>query len=164
MDGLRRIRTAVPHELGTALTRTTNLGTVSQPLTLTDTGWLIHSTGGGCDIPLTPYTPRGTDCSALPGVADVFCGAGSCIVRRCLPGWIVAVDGEELTGLRATRTTSRSRSQSLPRTMTMSLRLPHIFIICTLSTWSSNYRPAGFKHSRIRLACGKVQPVPRRLS
>ncbi|VDC03225.1 unnamed protein product [Peniophora sp. CBMAI 1063] len=47
---------------------------------------------GGCDLPLTPYSLRGTDCSALPGVADVSCHNGSCAVRRCLPGWTVALD------------------------------------------------------------------------
>jgi hypothetical protein len=48
---------------------------------------------GGCDIPLTPYTPRGTDCTALPGVSDVSCRSGACAVERCAQGWTRAADG-----------------------------------------------------------------------
>ncbi|KAH9974985.1 hypothetical protein BGW80DRAFT_1444587 [Lactifluus volemus] len=42
---------------------------------------------GGCMLPLTPYTPIGEDCSSLPGVADVACIAGQCVVQRCLLGY-----------------------------------------------------------------------------
>jgi hypothetical protein len=55
------------------------------------TGWL-HS-GGGCVLPLTPYTRIGQDCTALPGVADVSCLAGECVVHRCLRGYVPAHDG-----------------------------------------------------------------------
>ncbi|KAI9439303.1 hypothetical protein H4582DRAFT_1852063 [Lactarius indigo] len=48
---------------------------------------------GGCVLPLTPYSPIGQDCTALPGVADVACLSGECIVRRCLPGYILSHDG-----------------------------------------------------------------------
>ncbi|KAH9975017.1 hypothetical protein BGW80DRAFT_1225325 [Lactifluus volemus] len=48
---------------------------------------------GGCMLPLTPYTPIGRDCTSLPGVADVACMAGECVVQRCLPGYSVARDG-----------------------------------------------------------------------
>ncbi|KAH9974977.1 hypothetical protein BGW80DRAFT_1170013, partial [Lactifluus volemus] len=48
---------------------------------------------GGCMLPLTPYTPIGEDCSSLPGVADVACIAGECVVHRCLPGYVTAHDG-----------------------------------------------------------------------
>ncbi|KAI9439295.1 hypothetical protein H4582DRAFT_129530 [Lactarius indigo] len=48
---------------------------------------------GGCVLPLTPYSPIGQDCTALPGVADVACHSGKCIVRRCLPGYVVSHDG-----------------------------------------------------------------------
>ncbi|KAF8495935.1 hypothetical protein F5888DRAFT_509998 [Russula emetica] len=48
---------------------------------------------GGCTIPLTPYSPIGKDCSALPGVADVACLYGECVVFRCLPGYGPARDG-----------------------------------------------------------------------
>jgi hypothetical protein len=44
-------------------------------------------------LPLTPYTPIGEDCSSLPGVADVACIAGECVVHRCLPGFVTAHDG-----------------------------------------------------------------------
>lgn len=49
--------------------------------------------GGGCMIPLTVYSPMGTDCSMLPGVADVTCFGGGCVVERCLPGYVPAIDG-----------------------------------------------------------------------
>ncbi|KAI9439296.1 hypothetical protein H4582DRAFT_2076001 [Lactarius indigo] len=48
---------------------------------------------GGCVLPLTPYSPIGQDCTALPGVADVACHSGECVVRRCLPGYVVSHDG-----------------------------------------------------------------------
>lgn len=44
-------------------------------------------------IPLTAYSPIGKDCSALPGVADVSCLSGACVVRRCRPGYVLALDG-----------------------------------------------------------------------
>ncbi|TFY74463.1 hypothetical protein EWM64_g9548, partial [Hericium alpestre] len=50
---------------------------------------------GGCTLPLTPYTPLGTDCTAIPGVADVSCLSGSCIVHRCLPGYVCSADSSE---------------------------------------------------------------------
>lgn len=40
---------------------------------------------------LTPA--HGVDCTAIPGVMDVSCVAGSCIVRRCQPGYVVSLDG-----------------------------------------------------------------------
>ncbi|KAH9015103.1 hypothetical protein EDB84DRAFT_1277418 [Lactarius hengduanensis] len=48
---------------------------------------------GGCVLPLTPYSPVGQDCTAIPGVADVACHSGECMVRRCLPGYVVSHDG-----------------------------------------------------------------------
>jgi len=48
---------------------------------------------GGCMYPLTVYSPIGTDCSTLPGVADVSCLGGECVVRRCLRGYVPARDG-----------------------------------------------------------------------
>lgn len=44
-------------------------------------------------FPLTAYSPIGKDCSALPGVADVSCLAGECVVHRCLPGYAPAPSG-----------------------------------------------------------------------
>ena len=49
--------------------------------------------GGGCTLPLTAYSRIGKDCSALPGVADVSCLGGECVVNRCLPGYVLAFDG-----------------------------------------------------------------------
>ncbi|KAH9974992.1 hypothetical protein BGW80DRAFT_1251189 [Lactifluus volemus] len=48
---------------------------------------------GGCMLPLTPYVPIGQDCSSLPGVADVACIGGECVVHRCLPGYVPTRDG-----------------------------------------------------------------------
>jgi hypothetical protein len=44
-------------------------------------------------LPLTPYVPIGQDCTSLPGIADVACIAGECVVHRCLPGYALARDG-----------------------------------------------------------------------
>ena len=35
----------------------------------------------------------GVDCTAIPGVMDVSCAAGSCMVKRCMPGYFVSIDG-----------------------------------------------------------------------
>jgi len=48
---------------------------------------------GGCNIPLTPYTPVGIDCTAIPGVADVSCQTGECVVRRCETGYTPSPGG-----------------------------------------------------------------------
>ncbi|OCH89939.1 hypothetical protein OBBRIDRAFT_755737 [Obba rivulosa] len=48
---------------------------------------------GGCAIPLGGGTSMGIDCAALPGVADVSCIAGACVVHRCMPGYQRARDG-----------------------------------------------------------------------
>jgi hypothetical protein len=48
-------------------------------------------------FPLTAYSPIGEDCSAIPGVADVACFSGECAVRRCLPGYAPALDGNSCT-------------------------------------------------------------------
>jgi len=47
---------------------------------------------GGCAVPLHYASPRGIDCTALPGVADVSCNTGSCVVHRCLPGYQISLD------------------------------------------------------------------------
>jgi hypothetical protein len=59
--------------------------------TLTDS--IAPPSGGGCVVPLTAYSPKGKDCTAIPGVADVFCQFGECAVRRCLPGLVPSADG-----------------------------------------------------------------------
>ena len=52
-------------------------------------------------LPLTPLTitpsvddllAYGTDCTSLPGVADVACVKGVCTVSRCDRGWSVSGD------------------------------------------------------------------------
>jgi hypothetical protein len=69
----------------------------SLPLSLyvvpqTDASCLSLCKGGGCMFPLTAYSPVGKDCSTLPGVADVACLSGECVVHRCLPGYVPALD------------------------------------------------------------------------
>jgi len=44
-------------------------------------------------LPLSAYTPIGVDCTALPGVADVSCLSGRCVVHRCLRDYVPALDG-----------------------------------------------------------------------
>ena len=48
--------------------------------------------GGGCATPLDAFSPHGVDCTAIPGVTDVSCMAGSCVVNRCAPGFVVSED------------------------------------------------------------------------
>ncbi|PIL31523.1 hypothetical protein GSI_06225 [Ganoderma sinense ZZ0214-1] len=48
---------------------------------------------GGCAIPLDDSSPDGVDCTAIPGVVDVACRAGSCVVNRCIPGYEISTDG-----------------------------------------------------------------------
>ena len=52
----------------------------------------IFILGGGCALPLTPFSPIGEDCTALPGIADVSCLSGECVVRRCMPGYVLSRD------------------------------------------------------------------------
>ena len=44
-------------------------------------------------FPLTPFSQIGQDCTALPGVADVSCLSGDCVVHRCMPGYALSHDG-----------------------------------------------------------------------
>lgn len=45
-------------------------------------------------VPLGKTPARGVDCTAIPGVMDVTCTAGACVVRRCQPGYVVSLDGQ----------------------------------------------------------------------
>jgi len=47
---------------------------------------------GGCAVPIHPLTPIGTDCSALPGIFDVSCVKGTCIISRCEMGYNLSWD------------------------------------------------------------------------
>lgn len=52
--------------------------------------------GGGCVFPLPTGDGReGQDCTALPGVSDVSCVRGRCVVHRCMPGYNVHPDKAE---------------------------------------------------------------------
>ncbi|KAG5729991.1 Protein priA [Termitomyces sp. T112] len=45
---------------------------------------------GGCVLSLSGNVsdiPEGADCTAMPGVADVSCVGGRCLVHRCMPGY-----------------------------------------------------------------------------
>jgi hypothetical protein len=48
--------------------------------------------GGGCNIPLHKNSPRGQDCSSIPGVADVSCLNGACRIYECMPGYTISFD------------------------------------------------------------------------
>jgi hypothetical protein len=49
---------------------------------------------GGCIIPLANdlSQPEGVDCTALPGVSDVSCIRGGCVVHRCTAGYDLQSD------------------------------------------------------------------------
>lgn len=57
----------------------------------------VNYSGGGCAFPLTPYSPIGQDCTAIPGVADVACQSGKCSVRHCMSGYVRSHDGSGCT-------------------------------------------------------------------
>jgi hypothetical protein len=44
-------------------------------------------------VPLNAFSPKGTDCTSIIGVADVGCESGECVVRRCLHGLVPSSDG-----------------------------------------------------------------------
>ena len=44
-------------------------------------------------VPLTAYSPKGKDCTAIPNVADVACESGQCVIRHCLDGLVPSADG-----------------------------------------------------------------------
>lgn len=62
---------------------------------------------GGCMVPFGRNIASGVDCTAIPGVMDVTCNSGSCVVHRCQPGYIVSLDnsycldGEKLARIQA---------------------------------------------------------------
>ena len=53
----------------------------------------IMISGGGCVLPLTPFSPIGQDCTNLPGVADVSCLSGECVIHHCMPGYTLSPEG-----------------------------------------------------------------------
>ncbi|TDL20478.1 hypothetical protein BD410DRAFT_687907, partial [Rickenella mellea] len=57
-----------------------------------DTKYDLESCGG-CAMPLHSHSPRGVDCTAIPGVADVACDSGECDVRSCKSGWAISPSG-----------------------------------------------------------------------
>ena len=44
--------------------------------------------GGGCmaSSSLTDQ-PEGVDCTAIPGISDISCFRGQCVVHQCVPGY-----------------------------------------------------------------------------
>lgn len=70
---------------------------------------ITQFTGGGCTNPLLATTSAptlddlttfGTDCTALPGVADVACVRGECSVLRCERGWTLSSGGQRCRRIR----------------------------------------------------------------
>ncbi|TFK66071.1 hypothetical protein BDN72DRAFT_900137 [Pluteus cervinus] len=49
---------------------------------------------GGCVMPLAGDLSAGQDCTALPGVSDVSCISGKCVVHRCDAGYEAGVSGD----------------------------------------------------------------------
>ena len=43
-------------------------------------------------VPFGSTPAHGVDCTAIPGVMDVACASGQCIVHRCQPGYVVSMD------------------------------------------------------------------------
>lgn len=43
-------------------------------------------------MPLVPGSPRGIDCTAIPGVVDVACHIGNCVVRSCQSDYTISMD------------------------------------------------------------------------
>lgn len=86
---------------------------ISKAVSPSSLGWwfrrlllLFLRLGGGCTLPLTAGALTGTDCSALPGVADVACRAGRCEVSQCMPDWKVSPDGTSCITLGGTSSLS----------------------------------------------------------
>jgi len=69
---------------------------------------------GGCMYPLTAYSPIGRDCSTIPGVADVSCLGGECVVQRCLPGYLPAPDGTSCIRKRSISQPQFSNPEDVP--------------------------------------------------
>ena len=53
---------------------------------------MLSLIGGGCMTPFDAFSPVGVDCTTIPGVADVSCMRGRCVVSRCAPGYAVRSD------------------------------------------------------------------------
>ena len=43
-------------------------------------------------VPFGPFSipETGVDCTMLPGVLDVACMSGACVVERCQPGYLLS--------------------------------------------------------------------------
>lgn len=86
----------VPPRLGSVSILSPTLRVVSTLGAFVRTSWLIMTgatVGGGCAVLLDSASPRGMDCTAIIGVADVSCSAGACLVKSCVPGYQVSPDG-----------------------------------------------------------------------
>ena len=51
--------------------------------------FILWPTGGGCTVPFYSHSsaPLGNDCTSIPGVSDIECIRGTCVVRKCAKGW-----------------------------------------------------------------------------
>ena len=77
--------------------------------------YVFFDPGGGCVLPLTPFSPIGEDCSVLPGVTDVSCLSGECVIGRCMPGHALS----SLPKSTSSRPTSRCPTRSISRRYVM---------------------------------------------
>lgn len=51
---------------------------------------------GGCPYPeLSSSWKRGADCTVIPGIADVSCIRGQCVVHKCMPGYDIDANNSE---------------------------------------------------------------------
>lgn len=54
----------------------------------------------------------GTDCTALPGVADVACVRGECSILRCEHGWTISSGGQRCRRIRRTGASSHGHKDA----------------------------------------------------
>ncbi|KAJ2913268.1 hypothetical protein MD484_g7140, partial [Candolleomyces efflorescens] len=61
---------------------------------------------GGCLVSVTNELDKsgGQDCTAIDGVSDVACVQGSCLVRKCMPGYEVGPDGKTCDAIERQKT------------------------------------------------------------
>ncbi|KAG8900574.1 Dihydroxyacetone synthase [Tulasnella sp. 403] len=54
---------------------------------------------GGCTVPFYPSALPGADCTLISHVADVACVRSKCVVKKCMPGFVVGSDGSSCVDL-----------------------------------------------------------------
>ncbi|RDX44546.1 hypothetical protein OH76DRAFT_1359380, partial [Lentinus brumalis] len=74
-------------------------GVRSNPVDCIDTDNDLESCGG-CMNPLDSFSPKGRDCSAIPGAMSFKCKFGVCIVNSCDSGYVRAADNSSCISAR----------------------------------------------------------------